>query len=191
MAHLGSHTDFLDKFDPFVTEKVNVVAIADDARWIWGFRGSCYSGAVQALDYFYAVEKIGNWAKSAIKKERPAKDWIGLQEEYLLNDDVEETINALRGFPNDAFIKEKRQLLTYLRNNAHRMRYRTFQDKGYLIGSEPIEAANKQVAQARLKKLEPRWTPRGLQQVTNLRVALRVAKHSGKWNTVVNQKKAA
>jgi hypothetical protein len=125
--------------------------LPDGARWVWVFWDSCHPGAVQILNYFYAVEKIGNWAKSAIKKERPAKDWIGLQEEYLLNDDVEEVINALKGFPNDAFIKEKRQLLTYLCNNAHRMRYKIFQDKGYLIGSEPIEAANKQVAQARLK----------------------------------------
>jgi len=122
------------------------------------------------------------WAKLAIKKQQAAKDWIDVQEKHLLDGDVEEIINALEDFPGDTFIKEKQQLLTYLRNNTHRVRYKTFQEKGYLIGSGPIEAANKQVIQARLKK-SGQWTPDGLQQVASLRVA----KHSGKWNIVLNQ----
>ncbi len=186
VAHLGSHTDFLDKFGPLVTDKANVVAIADGARWIWDFWDTHHPNAVQILDYFHAVEKIGCRAKLAIKKRQTAKEWMDVQEKHLLDGDVEEIINALEDFPGDTFIKEKQQLLTYSRNNTHRMRYKTFQEKGYLIGSGPIEAP-KQVIQARLKKSGQRWTPDGLQQVANLRVA----KHSRKWNIVLNQMKEA
>jgi hypothetical protein len=188
VVHLGSHEDFLAKFDPLIIPKTNVVAIADGARWIWDFWETYYPKAVQILDYFHAIEKIGNWAKLAIKEGQACKDWIDLQEKRLLNDDVEEIIHDLESFTDNKFIKEKQQLMTYLRNNTHRMKYKTFQEKGYLIGSGPIEAANKQVIQARLKKSGQRWTPDGLQQVANLRVA----KHSGKWNLVLNHiKKAA
>ena len=187
VVHLGSHTDFLDKFDPLVSDKTNVVAIADGARWIGDFWDTHHPNAVQILDYFHAVEKIGCWAKLAIKKQQNAKDWMDVQEKHLLDGDVEEIINSLEDFPGGTFIKEKQQLLTYLRNNTHRMRYKAFQEKGHLIGSGSIEAANKQVIQARLKKSGQRWTPDGLQQVANLRVA----RHSGKWNIVLNQIKQA
>ncbi|MFT7377422.1 MAG: hypothetical protein ACJAUR_000969 [Ulvibacter sp.] len=84
--------------------------------------------------------------------------------------------------------KVKQQLLTYLENNKHRMNYRTYQEKGLLIGSGSIESANKQIIQARLKKSGQRWTPKGLQQVANLRVAY----HSRRWELVKNAiKKAA
>jgi hypothetical protein len=62
------------------------------------------------------------------------------------------------------------------------MKYKTYQEKGLMIGSGPIESANKQIVQARLKKSGQRWTPKGLQQVANLRVAY----HSKRWNLVKN-----
>ena len=188
VAHLGKHEDFLRKFECRLSDKTNIVAIADGARWIWDFWDENYPQATQILDYYHAIEKIGNWAKLTIKEQKEAKDFIDLQEKYLLNDEVEEVIIAIDSFENKANIKEKQQLLTYLQNNKHRMMYKTYQHKGLLIGSGPIEAANRQIIQARLKKSGQRWTPNGFQQVANLRVAY----HSDRWTLVTDEiKKAA
>jgi hypothetical protein len=65
----------------------------------------------------------------------------------------------------------KNALLTYYQNNQHRMKYGTFKEKGYLIGSSPIEAAHRNVIQQRLKLSGQRWTIQGAQQVANLRVS--------------------
>lgn len=187
VAHLGYHEDFLEKFETQIAHKTNLVAIADGARWIWDFWSDKYPDAVQILDYYHAVEKIGNWAKMAFKDEKEAKCWIDLQESSLLNDDVNEIIITLKSIESKRYNKEKQQLITYLENNKHRMMYQTFKEKGFLIGSGPIESANKQIIQARLKKSGQRWTSEGLQQAANLRVAY----HSDKWNLVINQIKSA
>jgi hypothetical protein len=173
----------LEKFERRISHKTNLVAIADGARWIWDFWTENYPEAIQILDYYHAIEKIGNWAKMVFKDDKSAQEWIKLQETRLLNDEVSETILDVmdidcKGNNN----KLKQQLLTYLENNKHRMNYKTYQEKGLMIGSGPIESANKQIVQARLKKSGQRWTPKGLQQVANLRVAY----HSKRWNLVKN-----
>jgi hypothetical protein len=183
VAHLGNHEDFLVKFESRLCDKTNIVAIADGARWIWDFWQENYPKATQILDFYHAIEKIGNWIKLAIKDEKKAKDLIDLQEKYLLNDEIDEVILAINSIESKSYSKEKQQLLTYLNNNKHRMKYKTYQDKGLMIGSGPIEAANRQIIQARLKKSGQRWTPKGLQQVDNLRVAY----HSDRWDLIINK----
>jgi hypothetical protein len=183
VVHLGECEDFLEKFERRIAHKTNLVAIADGARWIWDFWTENYPDAVQILDYFHAIEKIGDYAKIVIKDDTKARDWIKLQEVYLLNDEVDEVILAVKTMDCKANNnKEQQQLLTYLENNKHRMKYKTYQEKGLLIGSGPIESANKQIIQARLKKSGQRWTRKGLQQVANLRVA----HYSGRWDLVEN-----
>lgn len=188
VVHLGGHQTFLEKFERRIVHKTNLVAIADGARWIWDFWTENYPDATQILDYYHAIEKVGSWAKIAIKDDKLAQEWIKLQETHLLNDEVNETILDImaidcKGNNN----KLKQQLLTYLENNKHRMKYKTYQEKGLIIGSGPIESANKQIIQARLKKSGQRWTPNGLQQVANLRVAY----HSNRWGLVKNAIKNA
>lgn len=186
-VHLGDHESFLEKFESRVSHLTNMVAIADGARWIWDFWTENYPEAIQILDYFHAIEKIGNWAKIAIKGEHQAKLWVTLQEQYLLNNQVGEVIVSIKEFENQVLTKEGQQLVGYLENNKHRMQYKTYQDKGLRIGSGPIESANKQIIQARLKKSGQRWTRNGLQQVANLRVAY----HSDRWDLFMTAIKMA
>jgi hypothetical protein len=44
-------------------------------------------------------------------------------------------------------------------------------DKGLFIGSGPIESANKNIIQKRLKLSGQRWSKKGAQQVINVRLA--------------------
>lgn len=188
VAHLGGHEDFLEKFDKLIHPKTDLVAISDGARWIWDYWTTFRPEAIQILDYFHVVEKIGEWASLVFKEESQKKDWIAYSESLLLNDEVAELMAEIQlmDCQGAKFTKQK-QLLTYLSNNQSRMTYKTFLDAGLFIGSGAIEAANKEVIQKRFKLAGQRWTRQGLQQVVNLRVAHK----SNQWQIVQNLIKIA
>lgn len=171
-AHLGGHEAFLEKFEPLLSGKKQLVAIADGARWIWDYWDSEHPEAVQILDYYHVVEKIGQWAITVVSNPEECRAWIDQQEAYLLSDQAQEVIEAIQRICcSRSKHKQQSQLLTYLNNNLKRMHYKTYRDQGYCIGSGAIEAAHRNVIQKRLKLSGQRWTAQGLQQVANLRVA--------------------
>ena len=61
------------------------------------------------------------------------------------------------------------------------MFYGTYKEKGVLIGSGPIESANRNIVQQRLKLSGQKWTIKGAQRVVNLRAYQK----SNRWNEVV------
>lgn len=188
VAHLGGHEEFLAKFEPLIHQKSCLVAIGDGARWIWDYWHTFRPDAVQLLDYFHAIEKIGLWAVGVFKDEKQRKEWMDNCQTLLLNDEVKELIIGLQEIPCQGDKLEKRQqLLTYLKNNEQRMRYKTFQEEGLFIGSGAIESANREVIQKRMKLSGQRWTRKGLQQVANIRVAFK----SNEWDRVQNLIKTA
>lgn len=64
---------------------------------------------------------------------------------------------------NNTKIEDKRNsLIGYFQNNKHRMKYKTFIEKDFLIGSGAIESAHRHVLQQRLKLSGQRWTKPGL-----------------------------
>jgi hypothetical protein len=171
--HLGGHEKFVEKFDHLVTCLPNVVFIADCAKWFWNWVEAFYPKAIQILDFFHAKEHLCQYALLYFKEEKMAKQWIVEQTELLLEDKAEEVIIHLLELP-DNNKKEKQardNLIKYYRENTKRMQYKTFQEKGLLIGSGAIEAAHQTVIQRRLKLSGQRWTKIGAQQIVNLRIA--------------------
>jgi hypothetical protein len=194
--HLGGYEDFLKKVDnrlkerglygEYNTDNESIIAIADGARWIWQrsvmlLWDEYYPKAIQILDYYHLVEKIGNWSKKAFVCQKEQADWMKWFEGELLEEGIGEIIEDIkeRSCGKEAQI-EKEKLLTYLENNKNRIDYKSYREKGYLIGSGSIESANKCLVQSRLKRGGQRWTEEGLRQVGNLRVA----RFSNRWNLV-------
>lgn len=60
--HLGGHKTFLGKFDAYCEPYQHKVFIADGARWIWNWVEDAYPEAVQILDFYHALEKLGVYA---------------------------------------------------------------------------------------------------------------------------------
>ena len=172
VAHLGEHTQFTQQVAARIGAKRNLIALGDGARWIWEFWSQHYPSAVQILDLYHVLEKLGGWARLMWGDSERCSDWMALQQSRLESDGVAEVIEALQqerclGESH----KQQQSLLSYLINNQCRMQYGTYQKAGYLIGSGAIESANREVIQQRLKLSGQRWTVPGLQQVANLRVA--------------------
>ena len=68
----------------------------------------------------------------------------------------------------------------YLQANRDRMEYKTYRERGLLMGSGAIESAHRTVMQRRLKRAGQRWSINGAQRV----LTLRVCAMSNRWQLV-------
>jgi hypothetical protein len=170
VAHIGECTDFVEKFSPQIDHHTRLVCIADGAPWFWNWLRDLYPQAVQILDFYHGYEKICQWVLSRFK-DKTQRDLLNSNfNELLLNNDIQEVIIQIQNTDCQGDSLDKKQaLLTYLENNKHRMTYKTFLEKGYLIGSGAMESAHRNVIQQRMKRSGQRWTIDGGQQVLNLR----------------------
>ena len=183
LGHLGSHREFLRRLEPTVDRLKDPVFVNDGAKWIWAWVDQFYPNATLILDFYHAAEHLSGFSKDFFLNPEVAQKWIEENKQKLLSDGVEELIEEVSALlpPNPAAQKAQKSLLQYYRSNKHRMKYKTFRDKGLMIGSGPIESAHRTVIQARLKKSGQRWSIDGANAV----IQIRAAKLSGKWELVI------
>lgn len=184
VCHLGDHKKFFAKWEAYTQGYRNKVCIADGAKWLWNWVEDTCSDTVQILDFFHAVEKIGLYASVQYSNQNERKEWLEIQKQKLLNDEVTAVIKTLENTVPKSKEAEKlcKDAIRYYQNNKCRMLYKTYLSKGYLIGSGAIESAHRNVVQQRLKLSGQRWTIKGAQQIVNLRAY----KKSNLWTEVVN-----
>lgn len=184
VCHLGEHKAFVDKWESYTEAYQNKICIADGAKWIWNWVEDCYPQSVQILDFFHAVEKLGSYATLRYPDSVERSQWMEQQKQRLRNNEADKIIEELQsstGSHKEAD-KARTDVIRYYENNLSRMQYKTYLDKGYLIGSGAIEAAHRNVIQQRLKLSGQRWSVNGAQQIANLRAC----KKSKQWNTIID-----
>jgi hypothetical protein len=136
-----------------------VAAIMDGAEWEQGFVDYHCPQATRILDFAHAAEHISaigeveygentsesqEWLKAqlhGLKHNGPDPLWLALQE-----------IQAKHP-ASEVIVKN----LVYLTKRREQMRYPTFQEQGWPIGSGAVESANKIVVEARLKGSGMHW----------------------------------
>lgn len=189
VAHLGNHTDFFDKLEYHTDVIPEKIFIADGAKWIWNWVESTYPNSTQILDFYHAKEHLCQYAKLSMVEDNLRDEWIERMCGLMLNDQINLVIQEIKTMPvkGNKEKQEKRALIGYYKQHAHRMMYKTYKQKKLLIGSGAIEAAHRHVLQQRLKLSGQRWTAKGLQQVANIRVAYR----SNLWQNVIGLTKLA
>lgn len=189
VCHLGGHRKFLQKLEAYAEPYPCKVVVADGAKWIWNWVEDCYPQAVQILDFYHVLEKLGVYAALQYPDEGQRKEWIETQKVRLLEGKVAELIKELKEAKavSKQARKAKGDLVGYYENNLCRMQYNVYLEKGCMIGSGAIEAAHRNVVQQRLKLSGQRWGREGAQQIVNLRAC----KLSNHWNTVVELIKTA
>jgi hypothetical protein len=183
VCHLGDHKEFFNKMEHYLQGYCGQkICVADGAKWIWNWVDDHCSNTIQILDYYHAVEKIATYARCRYPDEEERKQWMTVQKQHLLNNEVSAIIENLKadkkGSKEAAKLRE--EAIRYYENNQSRMQYKTYLEKGYIIGSGAIESANRNVVQQRLKLSGQRWTIRGAQQIVNLRAY----KLSNRWSEV-------
>lgn len=190
IAHLGGHKDFEEKLHlPLeIIERVakEVVVLCDGAIWIKDFFQSFYPKATQILDIYHVKEHIAEFATLAVDKKQ-RQQWLEIQYQKLVDSQSDELIEAVKKcqLTTQKAKKSQQNLLNYLKNNQFRMDYKKYRQKGWLIGSGPIESAHRTVIQQRMKLSGQRWKMKKAQNMLNLRACWL----SGQWNSVVKQYK--
>ena len=172
VSHLGSIDAFLPKLERHISlVKGRKVFIADGAKWIWNWVEDNYPGSIQIVDYYHAVEKLEDLAKHHFIESIKRKEWLEKQKQLLLNDQVFEVIQNIQGIKAkiDKAIAGKQSAQRYFIEHEDRMMYKTYREKGLLIGSGPIEATHRNVIQHRMKLSGQKWSIDGANSIANLR----------------------
>jgi hypothetical protein len=180
VVSLGNVKPFFEKMEARLDGYEGpLVFLNDGASWIWNWVEDGYPHAVQILDYFHAMEYLNGFAETYYTDHRQKENWVKTMSDLLNADDVEKVIEAHvqlkasdKAIPGEA--REKlNALLSYYENNKKRMLYGTYRKKGYLVGSGPIESANRNVIQKRLRLSGQRWTEQGAQHMACLRAFIK------------------
>jgi hypothetical protein len=183
IAHLGNHTQFLEKVEYHLDDLGERIFVADGAKWIWKWVEANYPQSTQILDFYHAKQHLCQWAEAVFKDPLEKENWIHTQCFWILNNGVATVIENLKQLKvsTSQGRKNRNILIEYYQSNKERMHYKSFREKGYMIGSGPIESAHRNVIQQRMKLSGQRWTMKGAQQIVNLRVE----RKSNNWKKVL------
>jgi len=152
VSHFGKHDKFTDKLEPVIDvfEPLGnrLVFINDGATWIENWIQSNYPKATDILDFFHSSEYLHDFSKTIYAKKAQTtekEEWIDKQIGRLLNDEVEQIILEIEqmDLKGKKKLEAQQKIITYYNNNKHRMLYKTYRDRGLLIGSGPIESAHR------------------------------------------------
>src|SRR5262249_55038721 len=159
-------------------QAAEVLVLADGARWIWLMVEDVVPQAIQILDFSHAKHYLWDAGK-LIYGEGSAfvAPWVKEQEVLLLEDNVEQVMAHIARFVDLA--PALAAILHYFQQNAARMRYGTYRQRDYFIGSGAIESVGKQLTAARIKGAGMRWNVPDL----NALLALRCVFLERSWQT--------
>jgi hypothetical protein len=149
----------------------DVAVVADGAAWIWQETGKHFPQSVQVLDYYHVTQHLWATAHAQFGEgSAAASAWMEEQKTRLLADEADKVIASVASWHprSEAKRKVREQLLGYLGEHQARLRYKTFSEAGYHIGSGVAEAGCKNVVQARMKGAGMRWKQAGAEAMLHL-----------------------
>ena len=103
------------------------------------------------------------------------------RETLLLDDQVPQVITHLQAFLD--LRPALAPILHYFEQNQDRMRYGTYRQQGYFIGSGAIESAGKQLAAGRIKGPGMRWNVTEVNALLQLRCVFLEQSWQAYWKT--------
>lgn len=163
-----------------IEEADKVLFVADGARWIWKRAGKLLRSLGvpaekihQAVDFYHAVEHLGNVADlTRCFNEKQKKRWVKKQCERLQKGQTEEVIAEVEDlaakYPSVKMTSELGYLVRHGRENK-RMEYATLEKRGLPLGSGAIESAIRRVINLRLKGAGIFWHKQSAEAMLLLR----------------------
>jgi hypothetical protein len=129
------------------------------------------------LDFFHAAQYLGKLATAAYPLDESAAQAQLAAWTRLLRDEGGDAMIAVLEewqLPCAKGVAAVRDdVLTYFRNQRHRMDYPTYEANGWYIGSGAVESACKTVVGSRLKGSGMRWSAPGSHAVCHVRALYR------------------
>ena len=170
----------IDQFGPCLRQEAirrgmgsveKVVVLIDGATGLGNMGKQCFKDSVQIVDFYHAMEHAGEVLQALIGKNHP--DYKKRQRRWakrLLKDKVQALIEQARqeceGKPQAQAVEEA---LGYFVRNVDRMKYGTFRQAGYFIGSGVVEAGCKTIIGGRCKQSGMFWSEPGAENILAFR----------------------
>lgn len=151
-----------------------VIVLGDGAVWIWLMLGRLFPGAIQILDFYHACEHLAKVADAIYGKDTDlSRQWQKARQAELKANGVSAVVEAIAAWhPESEAHRDLQRVETgYFRDNAERMRYQTYLEKGYHIGSGVVEATCKHVVAQRLDQAGMHWRMATAEAIATLRAA--------------------
>jgi len=152
----------------------DVVVLADGAAWIWQIAAKQFNGATQIVDYFHACQHLSSVAEARYGAgNAEGKAWHEACCEDLLQDRLANVLKEIKEWQPRSEVKRalRRTEYGYFVSNTDRMRYKSFRERGYHIGSGVVEAGCKQMATQRMKLAGMHWRAASAEAVLTLRAS--------------------
>ena len=163
---------------------LRLVAVADGARDNWAFLESL-TPDVTLLDFWHSAQHLKAAADAAFGPDTQAGTaWFEKWRSILRHepDGAGRVIDALRYLQRKGRGREEiRKVLGYFRGNRGRMDYADAAAAGLPIGSGAVEAANKTLVTARMKRSGQRWGRDGGQGILTFRSLLKSGRFDRAW----------
>lgn len=165
------------------------IALTDGGSGLEPFIEVNFPLAVRILDFYHPAEKLNDLAKLVHPRDEAMAEETGSQWCHTMKHQggqaVLDVLKQLELRGRSAAARESyRELVQYISNNVHRMKYPEYTSKGWQIGSGPVESACKTVVGQRLKGAGMRWGEYGTDSVCHLRALYR--SESSQWDEFWN-----
>jgi hypothetical protein len=165
---------YMEALNRGVASAEEIVLIGDGAKWIWKLAEEHFPSAVQIVDIYHAKEHLWAFIKAVFPntetQAETKREWFPLLEKgdiQRLTSEMSQSITY--SMDNQA---DTTRNINYFLENAERMKYKYFKEKGFFIGSGVIEAGCKNVIGKRLKQSGMHWSVRGANAILSLRCSI-------------------
>ena len=151
-----------------------VIVLGDGAIWIWYMFARQFPGAIQILDFYHACEHLAKVANAMYGKDTDlSRQWQKAGQAQLKANGVADVVTSIKAWqPTTPEHREIQRIESaYFSDNAERMRYKTYLERGYQIGSGVVEATCKHVVHQRLDQAGMHWRPATAEAIVTLRAA--------------------
>jgi len=178
----------LDILEQFLPEGGAKILLLDGAKGLWARAGENkrFAAYEWLIDFFHTTEHLSKASEALFgKNSSTGRKWYEKWRKLLLEDkraaagvvrSMDHHVRTLR--MGKSRLKDLATEKTFFVRNKKLMRYAEFLQKGWPIGSGPVEAACKSIVKARLCASGMCWSRKGGQHVLTIRSYIK----SGLWN---------
>ena len=156
------------------------LVLGDGVAWIWNLKDNRWPQAMELLDFWHGSQHLWSLGRAYNRMdEAKAQPWVRRRMERLYQGQEQKVLKEIsalkvsRSQCGQIVRKEK----NYFAGQSKRMNYQEIADKGWPIGSGPVESSCRQ-DQRRFKGPGQSWTPKGFANLS----ALDQARRNNHWD---------
>jgi hypothetical protein len=156
------------------------MVLGDGMPWIWKLKANRWSDARELLDFWHGGQHLWSLGRACNgMNEAKAKPWVEKRLHELRHGREQNVLNGIANLEvhrrrNSKTVRKEKK---YFAGQARRMNYKEIADKGWPIGSGPVESSCRQ-DQCRFKRPGQSWTRQGFGNLS----ALDQARRNNHWD---------